>query len=327
MNQSSGAIRRLLRGDRMRVISAVEVETSLDYPSLVENLRDAFRRGTSAPLRQSYPLPGAGRPDATLFLMPAWDERRFIGVKIVTVVPDNPEHDLPTVMGAYMLLNGGDGRPIALIDGPSLTRRRTAATSALAAKYLARPDCERLLMVGTGALAPYMIEAHAAVRPIANVLVWGRDFEKAKKVATRLNRSDFKVQPTDELESAVRGADIICCATASDEPLVDGAWLPDGAHLDLVGGFTETMRETDDEAIKRGRVFVDDREAALAEAGDIIQPIANGAMRLDDIAGDLAELTRGIRDGRRYYDQITLFKSVGTAGTDLAAARQALERS
>jgi len=311
----------------MRIISASEVETGLDYPSLVERLRDAFRRGSTAPLRQSYPLPGAGRPDATLMLMPAWVERQHIGVKIVTVVPDNPARDLPTVMGAYLLLDGGDGRPVALIDGPSLTRRRTAATSALAAKYLARPDCERLLMIGTGALAPYMIQAHAAVRPIANVLVWGRNFDKAKLVASRLNRTDFKVQPTEALESAVRGADIICCATTSKAPLVDGDWLPDGAHLDLVGGFTETMREANDEAIRRARVFVDDREAALAEAGDIIRPIENGVMTADDIAGDLAELTRGTRDGRRYYDQITLFKSVGTAGADLAAARQALERS
>jgi ornithine cyclodeaminase len=311
----------------MRIISASEVETGLDFPSLVERLRDAFRRGASAPLRQSLTLPGNGRPDATLLLMPAWLERRYIGVKIVTVVPDNPRNDLPTVMGTYMLLDGGDGRPLALIDGPSLTRRRTAATSALAAKYLARPDCERLLMVGTGALAPYMIEAHAAVRPIANVLVWGRNLEKADRVAARLNRPDFKVEATDDLEPAVRGADIVCCATTSETPLVPGAWLPDGVHLDLVGGFTEAMRETDDAAIVRGRIFVDNREAALAEAGDIIQPIESGAMTVDDIAGDLADLTRGSRDGRRFYDQITLFKSVGTGTADLAAATQALERS
>ena len=311
----------------MRIISASDVETALDYPTLVERLRNAFRTGATVPIRQSYALPSAGRPDATLFLMPAWVARRHIGVKIVTVVPDNPEHGLPTVMGAYMLLDGGDGRPLALLDGPSLTRRRTAATSALAAKYLARPDCERLLMVGTGALAPYMIQAHAAVRPIANVLVWGRNFDKAKRIASRLDRPDFKVQPTDALEPAVRGADIICCATTSEQPLVAGEWLPDGVHLDLVGGFTEDMRETDDEAVRRGRVFVDDRDAALADAGDIIQPIQNGVISADDIAGDLAELTRGLRDGRRYYDQITLFKSVGTAGADLAAARQALERS
>lgn len=311
----------------MRVISAADVEAALDYPSLVERLRDAFRRGVSAPLRQTYSLPGAGRPDATLLLMPAWDERRHIGVKIISFVPDNPEKQLPTILGAYMLLNGSDGRPLAVIDGPSLTRRRTAATSALAAKYLARPDCERLLMVGTGAMAPYLIEAHAAVRPIANVLVWGRNFDKAARIAKHLDRPDFRVQPTDQLEQAVRGADIVCCATTSEQPLVLGDWLSDGVHLDLIGGYTEAMREADDQALRRGRVFVDDRAAALAEAGDIIQPIKNGVISEDDIAGDLADLTRGLRDGRRFYDQITVFKSVGTAGADLAAAKQALERS
>lgn len=213
------------------------------------------------------------------------------------------------------------------MDGPVPTRRRTAVTSALAAKNLARPDSERLLMVGTGAMAAYLIEAHGSVRPIASALVWGRDAAKAGCLARHATRAGLKVEATPELEAAVRGANIVCCATTAQAPLVEGRWLPAGVHLDLVGGFTPTMREADDEALRRGRLFVDDRASAPAEAGDVIQPIAAGVITAADIAGDLAELARGLRDGRRSYDQITVFKSVGTAAADLAAGYQALERT
>jgi ornithine cyclodeaminase len=213
------------------------------------------------------------------------------------------------------------------IDGTALTQRRTAAASALAASYLARPDSERLLLVGTGALAPHLVEAHASVRPIRNVLVWGRNPEKAAKLAHRLDRRTMKVAPTEDLAGAVRGAHVITCATLAKEPLIRGSWLPLGVHLDLVGGFTPAMREADDEAVKRGRVFVDTRAGAVKTAGDIVQPLQAGIIGEDDIAGDLFELTRGTRAGRRYHDQITVFKSVGAALEDLAAAQLALERA
>jgi ornithine cyclodeaminase len=229
-------------------------------------------------------------------------------------------------MGIYVLLDGKNGSPLALIDGPTLTVKRTAAASALASSYLSRPDAERLLMVGTGALAPQLIVAHAAVRPICNVLVWGRTPEKAQRLAKRMNRRDFRVDWTDDLETAARGAHIISCATLSKEPLIRGEWLQPGQHLDLVGAFRPDMRETDDAVMRRARVFVDTRAGATKEGGDIAQAVAAGALSLDDIAGDLFELTRGERSGRRYYDQVTLFKSVGTALEDLAAAQLVCER-
>jgi ornithine cyclodeaminase/alanine dehydrogenase-like protein (mu-crystallin family) len=164
------------------------------------------------------------------------------------------------------------------------------------------------------------------VRPIRNVLIWGRNFAKAKRAAQRLDRRTLKVAATDDLAAAVRGAHVISCATAATEPVIKGAWLPLGVHLDLVGGFTPAMREADDDVIRRGRVFVDTREAALREAGDIVQPLRDAVIGEDDIAGDLFELTRGARGGRRFHDQITVFKSVGTALEDLAAAQLALER-
>jgi ornithine cyclodeaminase len=309
----------------MRILGPSEVHAALDFPSLVESLRQMFRSGCEAPVRHHHSVPVPGERDATLLLMPAWQSGRHVGVKLVTVFPDNDKRDKPSVMGAYLLLDGKSGEPLALMDGPALTARRTAAASELAATYLARPDCERLLMVGTGALAAYLVEAHASVRPIRNVLVWGRDPAKAARVAHRLNRRTLKVAATDDLVAAVHGAHIICCATLATEPLLRGHWLPLGVHVDLVGGFRPDMREADDEVIRRARVFVDTREGAMKEAGDIVQPLRSGLITEDDIAGDLYDLTRGARAGRRYHDQITLFKSVGAALEDLAAAQLALE--
>lgn len=311
----------------MRIISAAEVEAALDFPSLVDRLRQAFRRDIEVPVRHHHTVPTYGERDATLLLMPAWQTGRHIGVKLATVFPDNAEQSLPAVMGVYLLVDGKTGSPVALIDGPMLTAKRTAAASALAASYLSRQDSERLLMVGTGTLAPHLIMAHASVRPICNVLIWGRSEEKAARLAKRLDRSDFRVRHTTDLEAAARGAQIISCATLSQEPLIRGAWLQPGQHVDLVGGFTPQMREADDEAIRRARVFVDTRAGATKEAGDIVQPIEAGALNVDDIAADLFELTRGERAGRRFYDQITLFKSVGTAIEDFAAAQLVVERA
>ena len=309
----------------MRILSYSEVVAALGFPALVEALRQMFRVGAEVPLRHHHAVPVPGGSDGTLLLMPAWQVGRHLGVKVVTVFPDNRTQDKPSVMGSYLLLDGRTGAPLAMMDGPALTARRTAAASALAASYLARPDCERLLMVGTGALASHLIEAHASVRPIVNVLVWGRNPDKAAKLAHRMSRRNLKVAATTDLANAVRGAHIVSCATLSEMPLIQGHWLPLGVHLDLVGGFRPDMREADDDCVRRARVFVDTRQGALKEAGDIIQPIRSGVLHEDDIAGDLFDLTRGSRAGRRYYDQITLFKSVGTALEDLAAAQLALD--
>jgi ornithine cyclodeaminase len=311
----------------MRILSAADVEGALDWDGLIERLRRAFRRGAEVPVRHHHEIANPGGPEGTLLLMPTWQAGLHIGIKVVTIFPDNDAQGLPSVMGAYLLLDGKTGAPIALIDGPMLTVKRTAAASALASSYLSRPDCERFLMIGTGSLAPYLIMAHASVRPICNVLIWGRSPDKAARLAKRLDRPDFRVAATDDLEAAARGAHVISCATLSKDPLVRGDWLQPGQHLDLVGAFRPDMRESDDTAIRRSRVFVDTRDGALAEAGDIVQPIESGLLDRDDVAGDLFDLTRGERAGRRFYDQITLFKSVGTALEDLAAAELAAERA
>jgi len=317
----------------MRIVSKEEVAGALDDGALVEALRTMFASGCEMPLRHHHTISRSGAAkatDGTLLLMPAWETGGPVGVKVVTVFPENGARGLPAVMGNYMLLDGDSGAPRALIDGQALTAHRTAAASALAADYLARADARSLLMVGTGALAPHLVRAHAAVRPITTVKIWGRTPEKASALAATLgaslSRNGIVVQATDDLQDAAREADMISCATLAKEPLIAGAWLRPGQHLDLVGGFTPAMREADDEAVRRARVYVDTRAGALSEAGDIVQPLSSGALSEDAIVGDLFELTRGEAMGRGSDDEITFFKSVGTALEDLAAAKLTVER-
>lgn len=304
----------------MRVVAASEVEQLLDDRALVEALRAAFRTGCNVPPRHHYPVKVPGGADATLLLMPAWREGGYLGVKIVSVFPDNAAKKLPSVVGSYLLMSARTGQPLAVMDGPMLTVRRTACASALAAKYLSRADAARLLMIGTGALAPHLILAHASVRPIREVLVWGRSAEKAERLAHNLDGRRLKCRATTDLEAAVRGADVISCATMTVEPLVRGEWLCPGQHIDLVGAYRPDMREADDRAIERARVYVDTYAGAMKEAGDILQPLQSGVLQEKQIAGELAELAQGRVAGRTFHNQITLFKSVGTAIEDLAAA-------
>lgn len=309
----------------MRVITGAELRSVLHIRMLVERLRQTFRSQVEEPALQRYTVPTYGHSDASLVIAPAWQVGHSIGIRVETNFPDNAAKELAVVQGVYVLIDGKTGVPQAFVDSGALTRRRTAAASVLAATYLARLDSERLLMVGAGALATELIEAYTTVLPIKHVLVWGRTPERVQRLISRFHRPRFKIEATTDLEGAVRGANVVVCATSATDPVIRGEWLEPGVHLDLIGGVTPEMREIDDEGVRRARVFVDTRAGALRYAGDIIQPLASGALRSDDIAGDLLELTRGEKAGRRFYDQITLFKSVGAALEDLAAAQLAVE--
>ena len=312
----------------MLQIGAEEIHRLLDFPSLVAALRAMFSNGCEVPRRHHHTIASVspGGSPATLLLMPAWQAGQALGVKVVTVFPDNAARALPSVYGTYVLLDATTGAPAALLDGTALTLRRTAAASALAADFLARPDAEVHLMVGTGALAPYLVAAHAALRPIGETLIWGRDGQKAAALAAQLSERGAVARAVGDLAQAAARADIITCATLARSPLIRGEWLKPGAHLDLVGGFKPEMREGDDECVKRATVFVD-TEMAVQEAGDIVHPLRSGALARERIAGDLLALCRGEAPGRQAADEITLFKSVGTALEDLAAARLALSRA
>ncbi len=310
----------------MRIVSAAEVHESLDFPALIDALAAMFKDGCEVPLRHHHGIAVPGAPDATLLLMPAWQPGAALGIKVVSVFPGNAAKSLPAVMGQYLLLDATTGAPKALIDGTALTVRRTAAASALASRFLSRPDASHLLMVGTGAMAPHLIAAHCAVRPIRRVTIWGRNAGHAYTTAAKIALAGVSVSAIASLENAVAEADIISCATLAAEPLVHGAWLRAGQHLDLVGGFTPAMREADDDAVRRAAVYVDTRGGAMKEAGDIVQPLASGALKAEAIKGDLFDLCRGTAAGRASPGAITLFKSVGTALEDLAAAKLVAER-
>ncbi|MDF0751809.1 ornithine cyclodeaminase family protein [Marinobacter sp. 71-i] len=307
----------------MRFISAQEVAGALAWPALIERLATTFREGVEAPPRHHHTM---HRPDgeATMLLMPAWEEAGYIGMKMVNVFPQNASAGLPAISGLYILCEDQHGYPLACIDGSALTSRRTAAASALAARELARNDAESLLVVGTGKLAPMLIEAHAAVRPIRTVRVWGRNPDKAEALADKF-RNRFYCEAVTDLETAVPEADIISCATLSTEPLIRGEWLQPGSHLDLVGAFRPSMRETDGQCLARSEVFVDTYAGALGEAGDILQAIDEGVFSEAGLRAELAELLRGDKQGRTNDKAITLFKSVGASLEDLAAAIEVWE--
>ena len=319
----------------MRIIPASDIAETLTLPDLIEALRAAFRSGVVAPLRHNHDIELPDQPGATLRIMPAWSDfkrqghsdRGYVGVRFASIFPGNAERERPATSGVYLLLSGKTGEPLAFIDGNALAAWRAAAVSALASTYLSRPDASRLLMVGAGTLAPRLIEAHASMRPIREVLIWNRSGDRARRLAGHMAGGAYEISATEDLEGAVRGADIISCATLAQEPLVSGAWLKPGAHLDLVGAFRHDMREVDSEAVERARLFVDHRKTALKDAGDIVIPLNEGLIGDDDIAADLSELSQGEKAGRRFHDQITLFKSAGSGLADFAVAAHVFARA
>lgn len=309
----------------MKFISADQVANNLPWDSLINKLEDTFRKGVIAPSRHHHTIE---RPDgeATMLLMPAWEQGGYIGMKMLNVFPQNASIGLPAISGLYMLSDGTHGQTLACIAGDELTRRRTAAASALAAKYLAKESSETLLIVGTGKVAPMLIEAHAAVRPIKRVQVWGRNINKAKQLASLYQGYQGTFGPiehtsaVENLELAAREADIVSCATLSKQAIIKGDWLKQGTHLDLVGAFRKDMRECDGIAVSKSNVYVDTWAGAMGEAGDLHQAVEEGHFQMEQVLGDLEQLTRHTVAARQSDQSITMFKSVGASLEDLAAA-------
>ena len=306
----------------MRFVNAKAVRQVLPWAALEHALEAMFRLGCEAPLRHVHALPESG----TLLLMPAWSTPgpppRFTGVKIVQVAPGNGALGLPAVQAVYLLSDGETGQPIALLDGAELTERRTAAASTLAGRYLARPDSRRLLVLGAGRVGAALAEAWANRRPLTEVAIWSRRMAQAEALAARLVQHGLPARATASADP--RGYDIVSAATLSDTALIHGAAVDPGTHIDLVGAFRPTMRESDSALIARATLVVDTRAGALTEAGDVVQAIAEGAIAAAHIVADLADLCRGTHPGRTSADEVTLFKSVGWAGEDLAAAMLAV---
>jgi ornithine cyclodeaminase/alanine dehydrogenase-like protein (mu-crystallin family) len=299
----------------MQLIDADTTRRHLGFAPLIEALRAMFAAGCEVPPRHTHAIGDAG----TLLVMPAWRTGQRLGLKTVAIFPGNSARGLPGLHSTYLLFDARTGVPLAQLDGNEITSRRTAAASALAASFLARADAHRLLVVGAGRIASLMPPAMRAVRPIERVEVWNHRAAPAELLAQALRDDGFDATATVDLAGAVASADIVSCATLSTTALIRGAWLRPGTHLDLVGSFTPQMHEADAACFAASRVYVDTDEA-VAKSGDVLAAIAAGAFDAGQGQGTMAQLCRGERAGRTEAQQRTLFKAVGTALEDLAAA-------
>ena len=302
----------------MRLFDADATRAALPFDRLVPALAALFAQGCDVPRRHVHEV---AAPDGgfTSLIMPAWLSGRYYGIKTINIAPRNTERGLPGLHASYVLFDGSTGVPLALMDGDVITARRTAAASALAARFLAREDAARLLVVGAGRIAGLLPHAYRTVRDLQRVEVWARSPQQAQELASRWRGEGFDVQAVPDLQAACGEADIVSCATLATAPVVQGAWLRPGTHLDLIGSFTPAMREADDDCFAGASLFVDVEEA-LQKSGELLGPMERGVFRAEDVRGTLESLTRGTVTGRRTREERTVFKSVGTALEDLAAA-------
>jgi ornithine cyclodeaminase/alanine dehydrogenase-like protein (mu-crystallin family) len=312
--------------EAMKLLDAGATRGALPFDALIAAIETLFAAGCEVPARHVHAISGAAGEQGTVLIMPAWQPGRYIGIKTVNIFPDNAARGLPALFSTYVLYDAATGAPLAQIDGNEITSRRTAAASALAARYLARADADSLLVVGTGRVASLLPYAYREVRALRAVTVWSRNHDAALRLASQLRADGFDARASDDLQAAARQAAIVTCATLATEPVIRGEWLQPGSHLDLIGSFTPQMREADDACFGGARLYVDTLEAPQ-KSGDLLGPIARGVFAPADIAGTLEALCRGEVAGRRDAHERTVFKSVGTALEDLAAAMLVMERT
>jgi ornithine cyclodeaminase len=298
----------------MNLIDTATTRAALGFERLVPALARMFAGGCESPPRHVHSL-----PTLTVLIMPAWQSGRYLGIKTVMIAPGNSGLGLPGLHSTYLLYDATTGVPLAQMDGNQITSRRTAATSALAASHFARPDSRRLLVVGAGRVASLLAEAYRSVLPIEQVTVWSRKHAAAIALAAQWRGLGIDAAATEDLAQAARQADIVSCATLATEPLIRGEWLQPGSHLDLIGSFTPAMREADDACFRDARIFVDTEEACH-KSGELLGPISRGVFLPAELGGTLAQLCRGEVRARVSSGERTVFKSVGTALEDLAAA-------
>ncbi|MDN3640072.1 ornithine cyclodeaminase family protein [Simiduia curdlanivorans] len=311
----------------MKIISAEQINNALNYPDLIDHLDQGFSRPFNMPKRQVFNInPGTENKDA-FAVLPAWNED-YLAVKAFTYFPSNYRHNKSALHSNILLFNRSHGEPLALLEGASLTHWRTAAVSALASRYLSNPDASRLLLLGTGNLAPHLIAAHLSVRPIDSVIIWGRNTDKAQALATGLSEKFRRVNFSVHLDvkPAAQDSDIIVAATASPAPVLYGNWVAPGTHVDLLGNHNADQRECDSELIGKAQVFVDSKVNVLNEAGELLIPIHEGVFSEQAILAELSQLCNKSIAGRQSLSPITLFKSVGTAISDLLAAQYVFEK-
>ena len=308
----------------MQFFDAETTRQALPFERLIPALRAMFASGCEVPKRHVHEIGAAGAPGLTSLIMPAWLPGRYYGVKTVNIAPANAARGLPGLHSTYLLYDAVSGAPLAWIDGDQITARRTAGASALAASWLAPPHARHLLVVGAGQVARLLPDAYRVVRAIDRVTIWARSSQRAEALAAELRGRGFDARSATDLEAAVREADIVSCATLATAPLVQGRWLRRGTHLDLIGSFTPSMREADDACFAGAALYIDTEEA-LHKSGDLLGPMARGVFSAAQVRGSLSALARGEVKPAHAADERTVFKSVGTALEDLAAAIEVYE--
>lgn len=302
----------------MKIFNREQTRAALSFDTLIPALRQAFSQPCQVPLRHVHRIENES-DTMTSLIMPAWIEGGYMGIKTVNIAPGNSALGKPGLHSTYLLYDATTGEPLAMMDGDEITSRRTAAASALAADYLARQDASRLLIVGSGRVASLLTDAYSAIRPIREVQVWNTREASAQRLVRALQDRDIRASVADDLADAVKAADIVTCATLATEPLVRGEWLQPGSHLDLIGSFTPEMREAHDDAFVDARLYIDTDEALL-KSGELLGPMSRNIFRAEDVVGTLTDLAEGRCQGRGSEQERTVFKSVGTALEDLAAA-------
>ncbi|MEN2284215.1 ornithine cyclodeaminase family protein [Algoriphagus sp. SE2] len=303
----------------MLLIPDDKIAGLLDYKKLIKSLREIFQSDYTMPLRHHHFYKRTEGDDNTLILMPVWNNQ-YLGMKQVIVAPANANENIPSIFAQYILSNAKTGEPLAMMNATEITARRTACTSALAASYLCREDAENLLIIGGGKVAQHLAQAHMAVRDFKKVSVWMRNPAKMEAFIEGLNEQGISAEAVTNLEETAQQADLITSATPTKIPIIKGEWIKQGTHLDLMGSYKPDTRETDDEAIRKSSIFVDSRAGALHESGELALPIAKGTITENDVKADIVELIKGDHPGRTSNKEVTLFKSVGLAIEDLAAA-------
>ncbi|MFP6779083.1 MAG: ornithine cyclodeaminase family protein [Alphaproteobacteria bacterium] len=303
----------------MKFISAQKIRRTIKIKGLINEIEKTYRNDSFVPLRQVYNIIPQNN-EAQLMVMPAFSIDGYYGVKLLNVFPNNPSFGLPRVKALYVLYEQKNGEIKLILDGTEITKQRTAAMSAIASKFLSKKNSKILLVIGTGALVSYMINAHCSVRPIENILIWGRNINKVKNIVKMYKDSKLKVSSINSLEEACGIADIITSITSAKKEFIKGSWLNKSVHIDLVGAHTKYMAELDPHGFSLGEIYVDDKEAALIEAGDLMQSIKLGIVNKNDIKADIQQLIISNNLKRDKKNKVTIYKSVGHALSDLASA-------
>lgn len=304
----------------MRVIGPDDVGDQLNWTNVVSALEAGHKRPKA---ETGDTLLGAS--DKMLLSRSARIEGLGFGVKSVTALPDNPSNGLPTVQGGMLVFDEETGTPIALIDGTLITNWKTAADSVLGARLLARPDSKNLLIVGAGTVAEQLVKAYSEIFPhLETIQVWNRTLARAESLTKKLSMQGFPVAIADDLPTACAQADMISCATFANDPVLRGEWIEQGTHVDLIGAFTPHMREADDHLLQKARIFVDSFDTTVEHIGELMIPIAAGAITKKDVLADFYGLLSGTA-GRIRSDDITVFKNGGGAHLDLMTAHCILD--